>query len=133
MINKMIFLIIAAVGLLTAAADASMMQEGNDSYAMNSPYPYILSQPLDNLPEGFCTLGTIGMGREIYYYSNGAFYQKLNLLQQYIVVPPPIGAIVDTIPQGYQLMLIDGRTLYEDQGIYYRRVLEGYKVIFPPQ
>lgn len=93
------------------------------------PYPYVLSQPIDNLPQGFIT---IGVGIETYYYCDGVFYQKVIREQKYVIVPPPIGAVVFNIPQGYQLMLIDGVTYYEYQGVFYKHVLDGYRVIYPP-
>jgi len=95
----------------------------------NRLYPYVLSPPIDNLPQGFVTLR---VDQETYYYDNGIFFQKIIREHAYIIVPPPIGAVVFTIPQGYSLMLIDGVSLYEIKGVYYRRVLEGYKVIYPP-
>ena len=72
------------------------------------------------------------MGSEIFYYQNGVFYQKSMIDQQYMVVPPPIGALVYSIPRGYQLMMIDGVPYYFYDGVFYRRVLEGYRVVVPP-
>ena len=131
MIIRFTFLALSAVGILTAEAHG-FMQGPNQGYSMYPPYPYVLSQPIDNLPQGYITLGTIGMGQDTYYYFNGVFYQKVIREQVYVIVPPPIGAIVFNIPQGYRLMLIDGMCFYEAYGIFYRRVLEGYKVIYPP-
>ena len=94
-----------------------------------TPYPYVLSRPIDNLPQGFIT---ITVGYDSYYYANGFFYQKIMRDQKYVMVPPPIGAVVITIPQGYDLMLINGASYYEYKDVYYKRVLEGYRVTYPP-
>ena len=94
-----------------------------------SPYPYVLSQPIDNLPQGFIT---INVGYDFYYYVNGVFYQKVMREQKYVIVPPPIGAVVFAIPQGYELMLINGVSYYEFGDVFYRHVLGGYRVIYPP-
>jgi hypothetical protein len=94
-----------------------------------SPYPPVLSQPIDILPEGFIT---INVANETFYYCKGIFYQKLMRDQKYAIVPPPIGAVVFDIPIGYRYLFIDGVAYYEYQGVYYQRVLEGYRVIFPP-
>ena len=120
--------VIVFIGLIssTIQAQALLLQGPND---LTSPYPQVLSSPLEDLPRGFIT---INVGYETYYYSKGVFYQKIMRDQTYVAVPPPIGAVVFTIPQGYQLMLIDGVSYYEYQGVYYKRVLEGYKVIYPP-
>ncbi len=106
---------------------------GQDSIGFSTlpypPYPYVLSRPVEILPQGF---ETIVAGDETYYYCQGIFYQKVQLIQQYVIVPPPIGAMVPDIPQGYQLMLINGTAYYVVQGVYYVRLLDGYKVIYPP-
>lgn len=120
------FLILWGWGGLNPAH--AQFYEGPNEFS-TPPYPYVVSQPIDNLPEGFIT---IGVGRETYYYSDGVFYQKVNRLQKYVVVPPPIGGIVFSIPQGYQLVLIHGVAYYEYGGTFYKQVLNGYKVIYPP-
>jgi hypothetical protein len=94
-----------------------------------SPYPSVLSQAIDILPQGFVT---INVDSETYYYCSGIFYQRIMRDQKYVVVPPPIGAVVFTIPSGYQYMFIDGISYYVYEGVYYKRVLDGYKVIAPP-
>lgn len=99
-------------------------------YAYSNPYPAVLSPAIDILPHGFVT---INLDDETFYYCNGIFYQKIMHDQKYLVVPPPIGAMVFDIPAGYQYMLIDGTAYYVYQGVYYVRVLDGYKVVLPPQ
>ena len=101
----------------------------NDSYYL-SPYPNLFSQLIANLPQGSIT---ITVGQETYYYGNGIFFQKVIREQKYIIVPPPIGAVVFSIPQDYQIMLMNGMSFYENHGIYYKRVIEGFKVIYPPK
>lgn len=111
-------------------AQAFLLQDSIEFYnAYSSPYPNVLSPPIDNLPEGFTT---VNVGYDIYYYFEGVFYQKIMRVQKYVIVPPPVGAVVITIPQGYELMLINGVSYYEIGNVYYKRVLEGYRVIFPP-
>lgn len=126
--NGIVFLIAGFICFMAATMDAhAMLLQGPDNFS--SPYPSVLGQPINVLPPGFVT---INVGDEIYYYCSGVFYQMIMRDQQYVVVPPPIGAVVFNIPQGYQLMLINGTSYYEYQGVYYKRVLEGYKVINPP-
>ena len=108
---------------------AVFSQQQNEGYSSSPPYPYILSQPVAVLPQGAIT---IGVGDEIYYYSLGSFYKMIELIQEYVLVPPPIGAVIFTIPKDYQLMLIDGVSYYQYGGVFYKRVLDGYRVIYPP-
>jgi len=110
-----------------SSTHAQFWQGPNQVYS--PPYPYVQSTPINNLPHGFIT---IGVGQETYYYCEGVFYQKVIREQEYVIVPPPIGAVVFTIPQGYQLILIDGVSYYVYEGVFYKHVLEGYKVIYPP-
>lgn len=122
----LIFIMI--LGCLKAgSAHAQFSQGPNQMYS--PPYPYVQSTPINNLPYGAIT---IGVGQETYYYCKGVFYQKVIREQTYVIVPPPIGAVVFTIPQGYQLMLIDGASYYVFEGVFYKHVLDGYKVIYPP-
>jgi hypothetical protein len=118
-----IFFLLA--GILTALTSAARAQPAY----YPAEYPYVLSQPIAVLPSGFLT---IVAGDAIYYYNKGIFFQKDIIDQQYVVVPPPIGAVIYRIPQGYQLMIIRGIPYYEYGGVFYKRVLEGYQVINPP-
>jgi len=120
--GKLIILLVYLMGMMIPQAYA-LMPGGYGSL-----YPQVLSQPIDILPSGTITLI---VGPETYYYANGVFFQKVILEQKYVMVPPPIGAVVFHLPLGYKLMLIDGITFYEYQGVFYKRVLDGYKVIYP--
>ncbi len=131
--KNMIFLLVFSFTWLISGpkqAHAFYVQDSIElSYPKYSPYPYMLGQPIDILPQGFIT---INVSDENFYYCNGIFYQRIMRDQKYMVVPPPVGGVVYTIPQGYQYMFIDGVVYYECKGVYYQRVLDGYKVIFPP-
>jgi len=118
--NLMIFSIFITGWMLAVVAPA---------FAFYTPYPPVLSQAIDILPNGF---DTIVVGDETFYYSKGVFYKKLVLDDKYTIVSPPIGAVVFSIPEGYQYMLIDGENYYVYQGVYYKRLLDGYKVTYPP-
>jgi hypothetical protein len=101
------------------------------SYYYNKPhtYPLVISQPLAVLPPGSTT---VIVGPQTFFYHEGIFFQKSMRDQKYVVVPPPIGAVVHAIPEGFQMIMQQGLALYEYNGVYYRRVLEGFKVIPPP-
>jgi hypothetical protein len=99
------------------------------SYPAYPPVQAIMSPSLDSLPSGFVTLT---VGDEMFYYANGTFYQKIVRDDKYVVTPPPIGAVVFDIPPRYQYFWVDGEAYYVVRGVYYKRVLEGYRVIEPP-
>ena len=131
--KKLIVLI--AILILSVTIDknvhASLLEElGQELNQRNPPYPYVISVPIQTLPEGSVA---IGVGEETYYFDKGNFYLMVMRLQKYVMVPPPIGAIVSSIPETYQLMLIEGASYYLYNGVFYKRVLEGFKVIYPPR
>jgi hypothetical protein len=107
------------------------MMAGGEAQAHFMPFPSlaVLGQAVDALPSGFLTVVT---RNDVYYYAKGIFYQKIVLLNKYVVVPPPVGETISEIPQAYQLMMVDGATYYEYAGVYYVRVLDGYRIIEPP-
>lgn len=132
MTNKILIFLLSIWGFMGSyvSAQAFVLQNSVEfAYPHDTPYPNALGQPIDILPQGYVT---ITVGDETYYYSQGVFFQKIMKDQKYLIVPPPIGAIVFSIPQGYQQILVNGMSFYEYQGVYYKQVLEGYKVIYPP-
>ena len=58
-----------------------------------------------------------------YYYYCGTFYRYLDNVNQYEVVIPPVGAIVESIPDGYEKLNIEGNTYYIVDGVQYRAVI----------
>ncbi|HJV76854.1 MAG TPA: DUF6515 family protein, partial [Paludibacter sp.] len=61
-----------------------------------------------------------------YYYYFGTFYIPVD--KQYEVVEPPIGAMVETIPQGYEKLDIEGQTYYISNGVQYKAVMRNNEV-----
>jgi len=41
---------------------------------------------------------------------------------EYIVTDPPEGAIVDALPDGYEIKTVNGNEYYELDGVYYAEV-----------
>jgi hypothetical protein len=66
-----------------------------------------------------------------YFYSGGYYYQYDN--NNYTVVEPPVGAIMDQLPAGAKSLMIDGEQYYELNGVYYQAVTKddgntGYQI-----
>jgi len=57
-----------------------------------------------------------------YYYYNGVFYDDYQT--SYRVVAPPVGAIVESIPAGYETITIDGETYYKAGNVQYKPVVQ---------
>jgi|GEM_PF-5422573 len=101
------------VALAWTDKDLDVLRSSNVIYAGQSYYHYIISQPIPHLPDGTITLFA---DEKTYYYANGYFYQKSLREKAYAAVPPPIGAVVTTIPDDYQIILVKGN-LDEDNFI----------------
>ncbi|MBF0532651.1 MAG: hypothetical protein HQL23_06070 [Candidatus Omnitrophica bacterium] len=70
------------------------------------------------------------VGGTRYYYYDGLYYAPSQ--NAYVVVSPPIGAVVPAIPPDYTRITINGVTYYTDNGVYYVFTPYGYQVVTPP-
>lgn len=60
-----------------------------------------------------------------YYYDDGTFF--LPRRNDYVVVAPPVGALVAELPSNYQTIVLEGRVYYKVDNVYYKEVvLDGY-------
>jgi hypothetical protein len=75
---------------------------------------------------------TLSLGGLFFYYADGLYYRHYN--NTYIVTAPPVGLIVTTLPVGYTVFVLGGRTYYYYADVYYvwdtRR--SGYRVVEAP-
>lgn len=81
---------------------------------------------LSFIPDMFFHLWIDGV--EFTYY-DGLYYRCEG--PDYVIVEPPIGALVPAIPADYIPVVIRGVTYYTCDGIYYVRTREGYRVVPP--
>lgn len=65
-----------------------------------------------------------------FYFSGGTWYRPLG--SRFVVVAPPIGAVVPILPLGYMALTIGGRPYYRYDDAYYVRHDRGFMVIEPP-
>jgi hypothetical protein len=65
-----------------------------------------------------------------YYYDEGVYYQPSN--GGYSVVPPPVGAVVSYLPQGYETTMAGNDTYYYYGGAFYISNGQGYQVVPAP-
>ncbi|MBF0522265.1 MAG: hypothetical protein HQL24_04325 [Candidatus Omnitrophica bacterium] len=70
------------------------------------------------------------VGGASYYYYDGLYYVPGGA--GYVLVTPPVGAIVSMIPPDYHSVIINGVTYYTDSGVYYVYTRYGYQVVPPP-
>lgn len=82
---------------------------------------------MPRLPAGFIS---IRLGAGPHYYHGGRFYRPHH--RGFVTVAPPIGCIVLGLPIGYRTVVSAGMTFYLADGVYYRRVPDGYVVVPRP-
>lgn len=73
----------------------------------------------------------VAVGGAEYYYYDGLYYAPEGR-HGYVLIQPPVGAIVPAIPEEYRPVMIGGVTYYTDDGIYYVFTRHGYRVVEPP-
>jgi hypothetical protein len=86
-----------------------------------SPRAYVHYGPtfgvrINVLPVGY---HRIYVGSNPYYYNEGVYYRP-QPNNQYEVVAPPLGALVDKIPSNATVTVVDGMKYYQVGGTFYR-------------
>jgi hypothetical protein len=61
------------------------------------------------LPVGF---RRIVVGPRHYFYYYGTFYNQINDTEQYETIDAPVGAVIDALPDGYDIKTIKGEEYY---------------------
>jgi hypothetical protein len=68
-------------------------------------------------------------GRDRYHYHGGRFYRPWDA--GFVLVRPPLGLIVLSLPLGSRTVISAGFTYHVFGDVYYRRVPAGYEVVEP--
>ena len=101
--------------------------EANMTSAQRSDGRRTPGKVVERLPSGY---RDAWVGKNRYFHHDGVFYRRGT--SGFIVVAPPIGALVLSLPLGAMALLIGGITYYLCDGIYYHSVPGGYEVVEPP-
>ena len=64
-----------------------------------------------------------------YFYNDGVFYVK-GADGQYKVIVPPAGALVESLPDDYETIELQGQTYYKVDDTVYRMVVSDGKALF---
>ena len=80
--------------------------------------------PLRVLPHGGVAISVGGFS---FYYSEGMYYKPCH--GEYVIVPPPVGACVPSLPPGCDTVFIQGAPYYQNDGVYYKQAPDGYTVV----
>ncbi len=82
---------------------------------------------IGSLPLGYSRLSVSGIP---YYYYEGVYYEPQ--ASGYIVVTPPIGAIVPELPPGAEAIYVGPTIYYYAGGAFYVQEAQGFLVVVPP-
>jgi len=72
----------------------------------------------------------ISIGNQWYYYDNGCYFQTYH--RGYTVVAPPIGAVVNYLPEGYETTMVGNDYFYYYGGAFYITIGDRYQVVQAP-
>ncbi len=72
----------------------------------------------------------ISLANQQYYYDDGVYYQPYS--GGYTVVAAPIGAIVGSLPPGYETTMVGNDTYFYYGGVFYIYTGSGYQVVAAP-
>ena len=93
-------------------------------------------RPTETSASGYLSIGDrdrhqgryaeVVVGSNRYYYDQGIFYTGTP--DHYVVVEAPVGAVVYSVPAGYEQVVIEGNVYYRYRDVYYRHGTRGYEV-----
>ena len=76
------------------------------------------------------------VGSTIYYYHSGIYYTETgNEDEKYEVTEPPVGVVVDELPEDVEKIILDGNEYYEYNNVIYKELIDSegeksYEIIY---
>ena len=105
----------------TIAANNAVIAAQNEAIARNSA----LAQASGDLAQSLGLVQSYADAGTEYFYNDGVFYIK-GSDGQYTVIVPPAGAIVDTLPDDYEIIELRGESYFKvDDTVYRTTVING--------
>lgn len=120
---------IASLFILVIAAEASA-DDLTHRYYRGHHHPRRNATVVYRLPHRHRTV--VVHGRK-YYHHGHRYYRKYPHRKGYVVVSPPVGGVVVSIPIGSVRVRIGGVTYFHHGGVYYRPYRSRYIVVEPPR
>lgn len=105
----------------TIAANNAVIASQNETIARNAA----LAQASGDLANSLGLVQSYADASVEYFYNDGVFYIK-GSDGQYTVIVPPAGALVETLPDDYEVIELGGETYYKvDDTVYRTTIVEG--------
>lgn len=115
---------------LPASAWAGPGREHRGQSDRHDNYKYHRPPYGHRLPRLSGKIYQLGVGGGVFFYSEGIYYRRAG--REYIVVEPPLGAVVRTLPPYYQIVSVNGVGYYLVEGTYYINTAGGFQVVSAP-
>ena len=103
----------------TIAANNALIAQQNQTIAMNSS----MAAASGSLAKSLGLVQSYADAGLEYFYNDGVFYTK-GADGQYTVIVPPAGALVDSLPDDYELIELGGGTYYKVDDTVYRMTID---------
>ena len=65
-----------------------------------------------------------------FYFHDGLFFTRID--EHFVVVPPPPGAIIPNLPNGFTSLQVNGEPYYLAANVFYQPHAQGYAVVPSP-
>lgn len=131
MFNRLFFKRLLAIGLSVIVMGYCVPGFGQERKLV-AKKAVVPPPPVPSSPGPHRRPAVIWHGGQRYFYYGGTFYRHRQWPPGYVVVRPPVGAIVGALAFGFTTLVIGGLPYYYYGGVYYRRVPTGYVVVEPP-
>ena len=109
----------------TIAANNALIAQQNETIAMNSA----MAKASGSLANSLGLVQSYADAGTEYFYNDGVFYVK-GADGQYKVIVPPAGALVESLPDDYETIELQGQTYYKVDDTVYRMVVSDGKALF---
>ncbi len=110
------------------ARNNALLEQQNAALASQAQYMATRSNEAWQLSNAMGLVQSYAAAGTDYFYQDGVFYQNVN--GQYLVIIPPAGALVDSLPEDYDMFTFNGREYYQVENTVYRVTVVSGKAYF---
>lgn len=107
------------------AANNALLASQNEAIARGA----VAAQASGDLASSLGLVQSYANAGTEYFYNDGVFYIK-GADGQYTVIVPPAGALVETLPEDYEIVTLGGKEYYKVDDTIYRMVVIDSKAMF---
>ena len=110
------------------ARNNALIEQQNATLAAQAQYMATRSSEAYQLAQAMGLVQSYAAAGTDYFYQDGVFYR--NSKDQYLVIIPPAGALVDSLPEDYDIFTFNGQEYYQVENTVYRVTVVSGKACF---